>query len=288
MSAATIGPIEDHRLWHFFPDAQVFCIGGYGTPLAPPDVPDTALPHAIAAANARELTPERVVEFAQQRLCRGILWTFGDPSVAYEWTLDGIKLGRAASRFTSIATTGYFNPELFAQMAPYLDGMRLDVYGFSAQSYQTLTGFDDWQSVFKIAAEARQRWNIHVEVALHVTAGVNDSDAEVTALSKWMRVALGSLTPLHLLSSRLSDTPPDEATFQRLHSTAKAAGVGFVYGPASHQVTRCPQCTWVVIERTDGPTQLTGVIDDTCEGCHTPLGLRTSLFRRNVRYEVVS
>jgi pyruvate formate lyase activating enzyme len=288
VSAATIGPIEDQRLWHFFPDAQVFNVGAYGTPLAPPNVPGEALPYAMLPANARELSPERVVEFAQQRLCRGVLWTFGDPSVAYEWVLDGIKLGRAASRFTAIATTGYFNPELFSPLAGYLDGMRLDVYGFSAQSYQALTGFDDWQSIFRLAAEARQKWNIHVEVALHLTPGVNDSDQEVSALAKWMRVALGSLTPLHVLPNKIGDAQPDAETLQRVQATAKAAGVSFVYGPTPHQVTRCPNCTWVVIERSDGPTQLTGVIDDACEGCRTPLGLRTSLFRRNVRYEVVS
>ena len=29
ISAANFGPIEDHRLWHFFPDTQVLAIGGW-------------------------------------------------------------------------------------------------------------------------------------------------------------------------------------------------------------------------------------------------------------------
>lgn len=277
VSAATIGPIEDQRLWHFFPDAQVFSVGGFGTPV----VSDVAPAYAEPNAAARELSAERAVQFAQQRLCRGVLWTFGDPAVNAEWVLDGLKLGRAASRFNAIATAGYFNPAIFTEMAPYLDGIRLDVYGFSSQSYRQLTGMEDWRTIFKIVAEARQKWNIHVEVALQLVAGVNDSDAEVAALSKWIRVALGSLTPLHLLGQQI-----DDVELQRVQAAARASGLQFVYGPASAQSTRCPKCTWVVIERSEGPTQLSGVIDDLCESCRMPLGLRTSLFRRNVRYEL--
>ena len=282
VSAATIGPIEDQRLWHFFPDAQVFNVGSYGTPIAAPESPLPLSAYATPSTTARELSPERVVQFAQQRLCRGILWTYGDPVVAFEWVLDGVKLGRAASRFTSIATTGYFNPDAFAQLAPYLDGIRLDVYGFTDNSYKTLTGFSDWRTIFKIAAEARQKWNIHLELVLHLAAGVNDSPSEVTALAKWMRVALGSLTPLHVLGDVNADT------FKQVEAAAKTTGINFVYGPEPAQPTRCPRCTWVVVERGEGPTQLTGVTDDTCDSCQTPLGLRTSLFRRNVRYELVS
>ena len=29
ISAANFGPIEDHRLWHFFPNTQVLAIGGW-------------------------------------------------------------------------------------------------------------------------------------------------------------------------------------------------------------------------------------------------------------------
>jgi len=30
ISAATIGPIEDYRLWHFLPDTLALAIGGWG------------------------------------------------------------------------------------------------------------------------------------------------------------------------------------------------------------------------------------------------------------------
>lgn len=281
ISAATIAPIEDHRLWHFFPDAQVLSVGSFGTPLIDDRTAHASVMYGQPAADARQLPPERVVQVAEQRLCRGIVWTYSDPTVNVEWLLDGLKLAQAASRFRAITTTGYASPQVFAAIAPYLDGMRLDVFGFTDRSYQQLTGFRDWRTIFKHAAEARQRWNIHLELALYVVPGVNDSEVEIAALAKWMRVALGSLTPLHVLGS-------DEQALLRVQTTARAAGIQYVYGPDRGQETRCPRCTWTVISRGDGPTLLSSIADDMCEACGSALGVRTSLFRRNVRYELAA
>ena len=280
VSAAAIGPIEDHRLWHFFPDAQVFGVGSFGTPLVPDIGLSSEHPYVVPTPGARELEAERVVRFAQQRLCRGVIWTYNDPAVSFEWVLDGVKLGRAASRFTALATSGYFSPEAFEQIAPYLDGMRLDVYGFSERAYRTLTGYPDWQTIFKLAADARRRWNIHLELVLQLAEGINDSDAEVTDLARWIKIALGSLTPLHIV--------PTTAPEHRVHAAqlaARAAGLAYVYGPEADQATRCPSCDWLIVERGAGPTQVTGVAEDACENCGTQLGLRLSLFHRSVRYE---
>ena len=55
ISGATIGPIEDHRLWHFFPDAQVFSVGSFGTPLMLDSAAYADQPYALPIAGAREL-----------------------------------------------------------------------------------------------------------------------------------------------------------------------------------------------------------------------------------------
>src|SRR5690242_11256572 len=31
LSGAAVGPVEDHRLWHFFPDSLAFSIGSWGS-----------------------------------------------------------------------------------------------------------------------------------------------------------------------------------------------------------------------------------------------------------------
>ncbi len=277
VSAATIGPIEDQRLWHFFPDAQVFNVGSYGTPILTEQAAQYGqLPEPAAR---RQLPAERVADFAQQRLCRGVVWAYNDPAVTLEWTLDGLKLARAGSRFTAVVSSGYFSSEAIEAIGPYLDGIRLDLLGFSDQAYVELGGIQEWQGIMAGAEWLRERWNTHIEVSLRLHAGVNDRETEIETLARWMREKLGALTPLHLLSR---DGQP---TWEHLADVARAAGLEFVYGPDPDQPTRCPQCRWVVIERSAGPTQLTGVSGEVCESCGTSLGLRTSLFRRQTRYQ---
>ncbi len=283
ISGAAIGPIEDHRLWHFFPDAQVLALGGFGTPLARLHADPALGRYAVPSSQARLLLPERAAQFAQQQLCRGMVLTYGDPLVSIEWTLDCLKLARAASRFTAIITSGYFTPESLALVAPYLDGIRFDIYGFSERAYTEVAGLPHWREIFRNAAEARQRWNLHIELALRVVPGINDDAAEVAALAKWARVALGSLTPLHVLGDEAA-----QASIAGVIATARAHGLHFVYGPAHDQPTHCHACGDVVIVRGHGATQLTGLDEDRCAACEAPLGVRGSLFRRGVRYETAA
>ena len=277
LSAATITPIEDHRLWHFFPDAQVFSVGSYGTPLTTlRDGQFAAIPPD--PAQRRSLAPERVADFAQQRLCRGIVWTFNDPAVTLEWTLDGLKLAQATSRFTAVVSCGYFSPEAIEVLGPYLDALRLDLLGFSDYAYAKLGGLDRWRGILAGAERLRATWNTHIEVALALHTGINDDERQIKRLSEWICEKLGSLTPLHLTTGS-GDANADAAA-----NVARASGLVFVYGPNPHQATRCPQCRWIVIERSAGPTKLPGVADDMCDHCRTPLGLRTSIWRKQTRY----
>jgi pyruvate formate lyase activating enzyme len=276
VSAATIGPIEDQRLWHFFPDMQVFNIGSYGTPvLTAADNPYAALP----AGPRRELDPDRIAEFAEEHLCRGVVWTYNDPAVTLEWTLDGMRLARAASRCTALVSSGYFSPEALNAIAPYLDGLRLDLFGFSDEAYTRLSGLTDWRGILSGAEWLRQHWNTHIEATLMLQPGINDDDAQIEALAGWIVDRLGDLTPLHLLVA--GEQP---AAAEQPLVVAQRAGLAFVYGPDPAQATRCPGCGWRVIQREDGQIQLDGVVDDSCANCGAALGLRTSIFRRQAGY----
>ncbi len=277
ISAAGIKPIEELRMWHFFPDAQSFTIGSYGTPLRKQTSQYANLP---PEGSRRVISAERIVDTALQRLCRGVMWSYNDPVISLEWLLDGLKLARASSRFTAISSYGFWTPEALLAVGPYLDGLRLDLLGFSDGAYRELGGMgSNWRGVLAAAAKLRTTWNTHIEVTLTLQTGINDAPEDLRALGTWVAGTLGTLTPLHLLlpADRQSDTVAAVAA-------AREGGLHFVYGPEPHQATRCPTCTWVVIERGDGPTETVGVINGMCESCGTPLGLRTSIFQRQTVY----
>lgn len=235
--------------------------------------------HTIAPpAGARELAPERVADFAQQRLCRGGVWAYNDPAVRLEWTLDGLKLARAGSRFTILVSSGYFSAEALAAIGPYLDGLRLDLLGWTDRAYLELGGLRNWQSILEGAAWLRTHWNMHIKVYVPLYAGINDAEREIEGLARWMYDTLGNLTPLHLAAG------DGKTSVQGALAAARSAGLAFVYGPNADQTTRCPRCGSVVVARGAGLTRLTGVQADLCESCGAALGLRTSIFRRQTPY----
>ncbi len=278
VSGASIGPVEDFRLWHLLPGTPVLAIGswGYAFPADQQRGPYARVPED--AAQRRRLEPERAATFALERLCRGVVWTYSDPSVAHEYALDLLRLARAASRFTAIVTTGYHSLAALDQIGHYLDGMSLEVRAFDDAGYARLAGVAAWRGILEVAARARARWGCHIEVTTRLHPGVNDGQESLAALAGWIRETLGPDTPWHVLPGDAGAAAAAAAA--RARRLAHEAGLRFVYGADPHQSTICPRCGAVVIARGADGVRTSGLADGGCAACGEHLHIRTSIFKR--------
>lgn len=278
ISAATVGPVEDHRLWHFFPATTVLSIGGWGYAFPadqqrgqyalPPDDP----------AKRRRLDPDRAATVALDQLCRGVVWTYSDPSVSHEYVLDLLQLCRANSRYTAMVTTGYATIAALDQIGHYLDGISLELRAFDDAAYGRLAGVESWRGILDFAAHARKRWSCHIEVTTRLHPNVNDAPEQIQALTGWILDTLGAHTPWHVLPGDAGAAAA--ATAARARRLGHESGLHFVYGPEPHQSTVCPSCGATVIERGAGGTRLVGLEGGGCKACDADLGIRTSIFKR--------
>ncbi|MCG8346744.1 MAG: radical SAM protein [Chloroflexales bacterium] len=277
ISAAAVGPIEGYRLWHFFPDSKVLAIGswGYAFPADHQRSPYARLPPNDR--NRRYLDAERAANFALEKLCRGVVWAFGEPAVSYEYVLDLLRLSRAASRYTALVTNAYLTPEALDGLGPYLDGICLDLRGFSDASYSRLGGVPEWRGILDVAVRARQHWHCHVEVLTRLHHDVNDDIEELRALVGWIRDGLGVQTPWHILPGDAG--AKTAASVARARRIAHESGLHFIYGPEVNQPTRCPFCQYTLITRENGVARIVGISSNTCEKCMQEIYLRTSLFK---------
>ncbi|HEY1016019.1 MAG TPA: hypothetical protein VGE07_25140 [Herpetosiphonaceae bacterium] len=276
ISAAQLSPIEDYGFRHFFPDAMVFSLGSWGTPFpAQQDAAHYALLPADPAKQ-RALDAERAVKFAQERLARGVIWTYNDPVVNHEYLLEGMRLARAGSRVTGVVTGGFWTRAALDQIGPYLDGINLYVYGFSKEAYAKLTGVSEWKGVLAGAERAVKHWGCHLEITTPISTGINDSSGELEAIAKWLLATLGADIPWRIIPAQDTDTAAANAARQ----VAQATGLKHVYGTDAHETTRCPGCGWAVVERREGQSKIIGVTDGLCDNCATQLYLRTSLFKK--------
>ncbi len=285
-SSVAVDPIEKKPLYHFHPGSQCFSIGGWGCNFQCPGCQNWQI--ACPADDepwrqSRTLAPEAAIALAQANRCTGIAWTYNEPTVWFEYTLDCARLAKAAGLYTAYVTNGYLTPEALDLIGPHLDAWRVDLKGFSDTFYRTYTKVADWRGILETTQRARNKWNMHVEVVTNVMPGWNDDDAQLGGIAGWIADALGALTPWHVTrfhpQHALQDVPPTPLeTLERACRIGREAGLQFVYcgnvpGHKS-ETTRCPTCDATIIERTGYTTRIVGLAGASCAACGAEVGVR--------------
>jgi pyruvate formate lyase activating enzyme len=215
---------------------------------------------------------------ALDRLCRGVVWSYSDPTVSQEYVFDVLRTARASSRYTALVTSGYATIEALDQYGHYLDGLSLDLRAFEESAYRRLAGIEQWQGILEAAKHAHTRWRCHVEITTRLHPSVNDAPEQVTALAKWIGEALGDRTPWHILPGDAGTAAA--AAVVRARKLARDAGLHFVYGADAGQSTSCPACNAVVVDRSSSRVKIVGLEGQQCAACGTDLRFRTSIFKR--------
>ncbi len=278
ISAASVSPIEDFRLWHFFPDTMSLGIGGWGYAFPTDQQRGQYANVPTEKEKQRNLPAEKAAAFALKQLCRGVVWSYSEPAVSAEYVLDVLKTSRAASRYTALVTTGFLTTDVINHFGLYLHGISLDLRGFSDTAYTRLAGVSDWRGILELAAFAREKWYCHVEVTTRIHHGVNDAQEDIRALVDWIRETLGQQTPWHVLPGDAGSETA--ASVMRARRIALEHGLYFVYGNEPNQVTRCPSCQATLITRENGVSRLVGLDETKCINCGFEIDLYKSIFRK--------
>ncbi len=284
VSSVAVDPVEKKPLFHFYPGTNVFSLGGWGCnfhcagcqnwQIACPEVPEPW-------RDGREVSPELAVELARRYKCDGIAWTYNEPGVWLEYTIECARLVKKNGLYTVYVTNGYSTEEALDAVSPYLDAFRVDIKGFSDDAYRRLATVTKWRGILDVAKRAREKWKMHLEVVTNVTPGINDDDEQLKGIAGWIYSELGELTPWHVTRFHphrqmqdISATPLE--TLKRAHDIGIEAGLRFVYignvpGNES-EATKCYSCGRPVVERYGYQTNVTGLEGSRCLYCGTELG----------------
>lgn len=277
ISGASVGPIEEHRLWHFLPDTIALAVGGWGYAFPVDQERGNYAQIPTDPNKQRILPPEKVAAFALKRLCRGVVWAYGEPAVSAEYVLEILRASRAASRYTALVTSGYLTLETLDALGPYLDGLSLDIRGFGDTAYARLADAPHWRNILELIARAQRHWHVHIEITTRMHHGVNDDTDELQALVTWIRSTLGDQTPWHVLPGDAGSETA--AAVVRARRIGHAGGLHYIYGPEPNQPTQCPQCHTTLIAREKGLSRLVGLRDGECTSCGYKANIRTSIFK---------
>jgi pyruvate formate lyase activating enzyme len=285
-SSLAADPIEKKPLYHFYPGTEVFSMGSWGCNFHCPGCQNWTIACATQHdmdADKEEISPAAAINLTQGYKCRGISWTYNEPTMWFEYTLDCAKLARKANLYTAYVTNGYMTPEALDMLGPYLQAWRVDLKGFNEETYKKLAKITHWKGILEVAARARKKWNMHVEIVTNVTPTVNDDDEQLKGIAAWIASELGELTPWHITrfypQREMQDfpaTPMD--TLERALDIGRQAGLKFVYlgNVGSHKTanTVCYNCHNLIVRRDGFHADVLGLDGSRCKFCGVDLNFR--------------
>jgi pyruvate formate lyase activating enzyme len=179
-------------------------------------------------------------------------------------------------------TAGYIHAEPRRELYAKMDAANVDLKAFTEEFYWKTCAahLEPVKDTLRYLVRETQVWT---EITTLIIPGLNDSDAELTALSEFVAGDLGLDVPLHFSAFhpdyKLVDrpaTPP--ATLRRARDLARRAGLRHVYVGNVHDreadATYCPGCGAAVIERDWYEILGSRLEGDRCTGCGTQIAGR--------------
>ncbi len=295
-SSINADPIEKKPLFHFFPGSMVFSLGTWGCNFHCRHCQNWQISYARPSQRGwevggsyhdrgREITAAETVAQAQRHRCRGIAWTYNEPGIWLEYTLDTSRLAREAGLYTVYVTNGYLSEAALDAMGPYLDAYRVDLKGFGELPYRKLARATRPEGILRVAERARHRWGMHVEVVTNVVPTVNDSPQQLRAMAGWIAESLGQETPWHVTRffphADMAHLPPTPLeTLASAREIGLQAGLSFVYlgnlPGGDGENSYCPGCGRLAVRRSGFRSEMVAVgSGGKCRHCGTDLNIRT-------------
>jgi pyruvate formate lyase activating enzyme len=227
-----------------------------------------------------ELTASQTLDLMKQYDCGGICWTYNDPTIWLEYTLEGAMLAKHHGYYTVYITNGFTTPEALDMIGPYLDAFRVDLKGFEPVTYKQIAGLGRVEKILEAAVRAKTRWGMHVECVTNVTPGINDASEELHKIARAIKTELGVDTPWHLTRfypyldlSHLS--PTSLTTLERAVEIGREEGLWYVYmGNVPGHVwedTYCHGCQTLLIKREGYLILENNLLRGRCPSCHVTI-----------------
>jgi pyruvate formate lyase activating enzyme len=297
-SGFCVDPIEKKPLNHFLPGTSVLSFGTAGCNLCCRfcqnwDISKSREIDTLADA----ATPEAIARAAERLGCASAAFTYNDPVIFMEYAMDVADACRARGIKAVAVTAGYMCPTPREEFYAHMDAANVDLKGFTEHFYaHTCSGH--LQSVLDTLVYLRYQTDVWFEITNLLIPGLNDSDAELDRMTRWVVDELGPDVPMHFTAFhpdyKMLDrpaTPPQ--TLSRARAIARRNGVRFAYTGNVHDraggSTYCAGCGALVIERDWYELGSCGLTSDgRCQACGARLpgvfaGAAGSWGRRRLR-----
>jgi pyruvate formate lyase activating enzyme len=291
-SAVNIDPIEKKPLYHFLPGTRIFSLGTVGCNFRCSFCQNWELSQATKEARirllkesrqhllakelkkmGRELPPQKVLSLCKEHGIRSVAYTYNEPVIFFEYLYDIAKIAHKNGIKNVFVSNGYESREAMKKIAPFLDGINIDLKSFSDDFYRTICGAR-LEPVLKTIRQAH-KLGIWTEITTLVITGKNDSPEELRSIAEFI-ASVDSSMPWHVTAFHPDYKMTDIAhtasgLLGRAHEIGKNAGLDFVYvgnvADDDHSNTYCPGCRALLIKRLGYSVEIRDLEKDCCKKC---------------------
>ncbi len=287
-SGFCIDPVEKKPLNHFYPGSSILSFGTAGCNLACKfcqnwDISKSKNMDTLADA----AMPEAIARAAKQAGCKSVAFTYNDPVIFAEYAMDIADACHDIGIKTVAVTAGYIHDAPRREFYAKMDAANVDLKAFTDEFYVRTCGAR-LQPVLDTLVYLKHETNVWFEITTLLIPGMNDSDAEILAASKWIANELGTNVPLFFTAFhpdyKIKDAPPTPAsTLTRARNIAIGEGLQHVYTGNVHDTeggtTYCPSCKTPVVVRDWHAIRAYHLTDQgNCASCGTAITGRYEKF----------
>jgi pyruvate formate lyase activating enzyme len=257
-SGFCVDPIEKKPLNHFLPGTPVLSFGTAGCNLACRfcqnwDISKSRETETLSDAAG----PEAIARAAAMHGCRSVAFTYNDPVIFHEYAIDVAKACQAHGIRTVAVTAGYVCAEPRREFYQHMDAANVDLKAFTEEFYHTVCAAH-LAPVLETLEYLKRETSVWLEITTLLIPGLNDSEAELDRLTRWVVDHLGAEVPIHFSAFhpdwRMLDRPPTPpAILSRARRIALDNGLRYAYTGNVHDrdgdTTFCHGCGAPVIVR---------------------------------------
>ena len=257
-SGFCVDPIEKKALNHFMPGTPVLSFGTSGCNLGCKFCQNWDISKAREYdVLAERASPEDIARTAERLGCPSVAYTYNDPTIFHEYAVDTAVACRARGIKSVAATAGYVCPEPRAEFYAHMDAANVDLKGFTEDFYHKVC-HAHLQPVLDTLVYVKRETKVWLEITTLLIPRLNDSEAELGQMTRWVVENLGADVPWHFTAFhpdwRMRDIPPTpRATLSRARAIAMKNGVRYAFTSNVHdpagQATYCHNCQALLIGR---------------------------------------
>lgn len=197
LTSIALDPIQKKPIARWMQGSTVLSVGSYGCNLRCPFCQNWQISQSGEGdVPWREVSPQELVRMALDvrrgqeaagGCMAGIAYTYNEPLVGWEYVRDCGELAHESGLANVLVSNGCATPQVIATLAPLVDAANIDLKSFSPAFYNACGAPAGALGAVRHTIEVlAAEHGCHLEVTMLVVPGMNDTDAHMRSLSRWL------------------------------------------------------------------------------------------------------